>query len=117
MKKYYALIGIFVFLIFIWYLINSDDISEMNEIHKITQQKERGLFPLSEKQGEQLEKYIKEITEIKVRECSAGAKILFIRCGFTDSVGRYALGNNIYQAIIETISQDRADKMINMFSD
>lgn len=117
MKKSYIFLIVVLLFVFIWYLINSDDINKMNEIHKITQQKEHGLFSLDNKQQEKLDEYIKEIAEIKVRGCSTGANIFFIKCGFTDNVGRYTLGNNIYQSIIKEIYQQKANKMINMFPD
>ena len=105
-KSYIFLIAVLLF-VFIWYLINSDDINKMNEIHKITQQKEHGLFSLNNKQQEKLDEYIKEILEIKVRGCSAGANIFFIKCGFIDDVGRYALGNGVYSVIINEINESK----------
>ena len=117
MNKKLVPVIIILFFIFVWVLINLDDVNKMNEVHKITQQKEQGLFSLNNEQQEKLDNYIKEIAEIEVRECSFGAKIIFIKCGFTDNVARYALGDKIYQNIIDKIAQDRLYRINNMFAD
>jgi len=102
MKKSYIFLIVVIFIVSIWFLINSDDINKVREIRKISQQKEHGLF-LSDKQQIKLENYIKEIAEIKVRGCSLGANIIFVKCAFTDSVGKYALGDNTYQHILNEV--------------
>lgn len=91
MKKFLAPVIIFAFILFIWYLLNLSEISEMNEVHKISHQKSVG-FELSELQNNKLENYIKDMYEIKLRGCSIGARIISLKCGFTDSVSKYALG-------------------------
>ena len=91
MKKIHIFLIVFAVILFIWFLINSEEISEMNEVHKISHQKSVGMV-LSDSENTKLEKYIKDIYEIKVRGCLFGAKILSIKCAFTDNVSRYALG-------------------------
>ena len=91
MKKIHIFLIVFAVILFIWFLINSEEISEMNEVHKISHQKSVGMV-ISEEQNTKLENYIKDIYEIKLRGCTFGAKILSIKCTFTDNVSKYALG-------------------------
>lgn len=101
MKRFYPLLIVPIFLMFIYYIINIDEIKEMEEVHSISHKKSVGLI-LNQKEEVQLENYIKDIAEIKIRGCTVGAKMLSIKCAFTDNVSKHALGryNDTLNSII-----------------
>ena len=101
MKRFYSLLIVPIFLMFIYYIINIDEIKEMEEVHRISHKKSVGLI-LNQKEELQLENYTKEIFEIKTRGCSFGSKLISIKCAFTDNVSKHALGryNNTLNSII-----------------
>lgn len=90
-KNFKVLIIVLCVITYIWFLINYDDILKMNEMHKISYRKSLG-FTLSKSEDIKFKNYMQEMYEIKLRGCSIGAKVIFLKCGFTDSVSKYALG-------------------------
>lgn len=108
MKRFYPLLIVPIFLLFVYYLINIDEIKEMEEVHRISHKKSVGLI-LNQKEEVQLENYIKDIAEIKIRGCTVDAKMLSIKCAFTDNVSKHALG--IYNDTLNSIIWNEKHKL------
>lgn len=100
MKKY-AIIGLIVFLAFIFinnlpFILASADIRERilrNDVNN----------PI-------VENYIKEVAMIQVRDCTFGAKLISLECG--EIVQKWALGKENYQhlqLLIHQNSQNQED--------
>lgn len=113
MKKFYISLSIVIFFFFIWFIINSGEISEINEVREIANRKEKGLFQLTKNQQTKLDNFILDIAEIKIRECSAGAKFISIKCAFPDKVAEYTLGNKLYQDVLNEIQRKNYSKNAN----
>ena len=107
MKKIYIGLSIVIFFFFIWFIINSSEISEISEVREIVNRKEKGLFQLTKSQQTKLDNFILDIAEIKTRECSAGAKLISIKCAFPDKVAEYTLGSRLYYDIFIKSKTDK----------